>query len=162
MFEALRRDAAKSSTGWNAVNLRTQFTKIIKRAGLTPWPQLWHNLRASRQSELTESFPAHVVTAWLGNSERIAEKHYLQVLDAHFERAIQNAGNKAAQSASETVGNESQGPESENEKALVLQGNPLKQGLFDSDSWAILDSIPCRMSRGKRGKWIAALHGRCK
>ena len=45
------------------------------------------NLRATRQTELTEVFPAHVVSAWLGNSERIAAQHYLQVLDSHFEKA---------------------------------------------------------------------------
>ena len=69
------------------VNPRTRFEKIIKRAGVTPWPRLWHNLRASRQTELTETFPAHVVSAWLGNSERIAAEHYLQVLDSHFQKA---------------------------------------------------------------------------
>ena len=30
-------------------NLRTTFTKIIKRAGETPWPKLFHNLRASQR-----------------------------------------------------------------------------------------------------------------
>ena len=30
-------------------NLRTQLQKIIKRAGLKPWPKLFHNLRASRR-----------------------------------------------------------------------------------------------------------------
>jgi integrase len=83
VFDNLRRDAAKAATGWKAVNLRTHFTRIIKRAGLTPWPKLWHNLRASRQTELTETFPSHVVTAWLGNSERIAEKlHFRSVGDS--------------------------------------------------------------------------------
>lgn len=42
-------------------NRRTRFEKIIKRAGATPWPRLWHNLRASRQTELEERFPSHVV-----------------------------------------------------------------------------------------------------
>ena len=45
------------------------------------------NLRSSRQTELTEGFPAHIVSAWLGNSERIAAQHYLQVLDSHFKKA---------------------------------------------------------------------------
>ena len=36
----------------SAVNLRTQFCRIIRRAGFAPWPKLWHNLRASRESEL--------------------------------------------------------------------------------------------------------------
>ena len=33
-------------------NLRTTLTKIIKRADLQPWPKIWHNMRASRQTEL--------------------------------------------------------------------------------------------------------------
>ncbi len=70
-----------------SVNPGTRFEKIIKRSGVTTWPRLWHNLRSSRQTELTESFPAHVVNMWLGNSERIAEQHYLQVLESHFQKA---------------------------------------------------------------------------
>jgi|HubBroStandDraft_6_1064221.scaffolds.fasta_scaffold37911_3 integrase len=80
-------------------NLRTQLEKIIQRAGLTAWPKLWHNLRSSRQTELEETFPSHVVCAWLGNSPQVARRHYLRVTDDHFARAA--AGNavetKAAQ-----------------------------------------------------------------
>lgn len=49
-------------------NLRTTFLKIIKRAGLEPWPRLFHNLRATRETELAEPFPMHVVCEWIGNS----------------------------------------------------------------------------------------------
>jgi hypothetical protein len=45
---------------------------IIKRAGLKPWPKLWHNLRITRQTELAATFPIHVVCEWLGNSTLIA------------------------------------------------------------------------------------------
>ena len=69
------------------MTLRTRFEKNIKQACLTPWPRLWRNLRASRQTKLTEVFPAHVVSMWLGNSERIAEQHSLQILGSHFEKA---------------------------------------------------------------------------
>ena len=72
-------------------NLRTQLTKIIKRAGMEPWPKLWQNLRASRQTELEKEFPLHVVCAWIGNSERVARKHYLQITDDHFEEAVRGA-----------------------------------------------------------------------
>jgi integrase len=68
-------------------NLRTQLRRIVKRAGLEPWPKLFHNLRATRQTELSDVYPSHVVCAWLGNSPRIAHKHYLQVTDAHFDAA---------------------------------------------------------------------------
>lgn len=68
-------------------NLRTQFERIIQRAGLKPWPKLFQNLRSSRETELLEKFPIQSVTAWIGNSEAVAKKHYLQVTDAHFDRA---------------------------------------------------------------------------
>lgn len=68
-------------------NLRTTFLKIIQRAGEKPWPKLFHNLRASRQTELSQEFPLHVVCHWLGNSAPVAAKHYLTILDANYARA---------------------------------------------------------------------------
>jgi hypothetical protein len=62
--------------------------RIIKRAGLKPWGKPFQNLRSTRETELMETFPAHVVCGWIGNSEAIALKHYLQVTDDHFERAV--------------------------------------------------------------------------
>jgi integrase len=41
-------------------NLRTHFTRLIHKAGLRPWPKLWHNLRSSRQTELAERYPGKV------------------------------------------------------------------------------------------------------
>ncbi len=69
-------------------NLRTTFEKIVKRAGLIPWPKPFQNLRATRETELMETYPAHVVVSWIGHSETVAQKHYLQTTDAHFEKAI--------------------------------------------------------------------------
>ena len=69
-------------------NLRTQLQRIIRGAGLTPWPRLFHNLRSTRQTELAEQFPAHVVCSWIGNTERVADDFYLQTTDAHFAKAI--------------------------------------------------------------------------
>lgn len=65
-------------------NLRTQLHRIIRRAGLDSWPKLFQNLRATRETELAEVYPVHVVCAWIGNTERIAQKHYLQVTEDHF------------------------------------------------------------------------------
>jgi len=89
VLPSLQHEAAKRGD-WRAVNLRTRFEKIVKRAGVTQWPRLWHNLRASRQTELEERFPSHVVCAWLGNSEKIAREHYLQVREVDFAKAMQN------------------------------------------------------------------------
>ena len=85
-----------------AVNLRTQLTRIIRRAGLTPWPKLWQNLRSTRQTELAEAFPMHVVCRWIGNSQPVAAKHSLQVTDEHYNQAAtgtvdaEDAAQKAA------------------------------------------------------------------
>lgn len=77
-------------------NLRTQLIRILGRAGVPPWPKLFHNFRASRASELAADFPAHVAAAWLGYSTLIANKHYWQVTDDDFSKA-----NSAAQQAHE-------------------------------------------------------------
>jgi integrase len=69
------------------VNIRTQFRRIIQRAGLTVWPRLFHSLRGSRATELCEEYPQHVVCRWLGHSVTIAQQHYLSVTDDHFARA---------------------------------------------------------------------------
>jgi hypothetical protein len=88
-------------------NLRTQLQRIIRKSGLTAWPRLFHNLRATRQTELAEQFPAHVVCAWIGNTERVAQNHYLQVTDAHFAKAVaervrEKPGSGAAQNPAQS------------------------------------------------------------
>jgi integrase len=69
-------------------NLRKQMKRTILSAGSAPWPKIFHNLRASRQTELEERFPRKTVCEWMGNSETVADQHYLQVLDEHFDRAV--------------------------------------------------------------------------
>ncbi len=68
-------------------NLRTQLYRIISKAGLIPWPKLFQNLRSTRETELAEKYPLHVVCAWIGNSQPVAAKHYLQITDEHFQEA---------------------------------------------------------------------------
>ena len=82
------RKAADTPGGWRNINLRTQFQRVLKRAGLEPWPRLFHSLRASRETELVREHPIHVVTAWLGNTPQIAMKHYLMVTETDFAKAI--------------------------------------------------------------------------
>ena len=102
------REAANTASGWRNCNLRTQFERIVKRAGLEPWPRLFHALRASRETELAKEYPIHVVTAWLGNTPRIAMKHYLQVTDADFERAARTPTEGGAESGARSAQNAAQ------------------------------------------------------
>ncbi|MFM9960583.1 MAG: tyrosine-type recombinase/integrase [Planctomycetaceae bacterium] len=74
----------------SGINLRTHLLRIIAKAGLTAWPKLFQNLRSTRETELAKTYPLHVVTSWLGNSQLIAAKHYLRVTDDHFQKATQN------------------------------------------------------------------------
>ena len=62
-------------------------TKRILKAGLEAWTRPWQNLRAGRDTELADRLPEHVCTAWTGHSSTVANKHYRQVTNDHFERA---------------------------------------------------------------------------
>ncbi len=111
-------------------NLRTQFQRIIRRARVEPWERLFHNLRASRQTELADQFPLHVVTAWIGNSPDIAERHYLKTTDEHFAKAIACSNEKCAQNTTQQAAVSAQmepqtesAPSSEDEALLALAGS---------------------------------------
>jgi integrase len=75
----------RSITG--AINLRKGLNSIIKKAGLSPWPKLFQNLRASRETELCQEHPLHVVASWIGNTPTVAIGHYLQTIDPDWEKA---------------------------------------------------------------------------
>ena len=111
----------------NRTNLRTQFSRIITRAGLPIWPKIFHNLRASCETELVEVYPIHVVCSWLGNSSAIAQKHYLQVRDENFNHASgakcgATLGQNAVQSGQAATSTDKQLSDGETNKALTDQG----------------------------------------
>lgn len=90
----------------SSMNLRQQFERIIERAGLVPWPRLFQNLRASRETELFRQYDLTTVCRWIGNSPAVAARHYAMSVDlnADFERAADcgpapKAQQKAQQSA---------------------------------------------------------------
>ena len=99
-----------------SMNLRTTFQKIIAKAGVKPWPRLFHNMRASCATDWVERFPAHVVAGWCGHSPLIAAQHYLQTRDAHFDLATREVMIKTddqksgAESVSLVVQNAAQRP----------------------------------------------------
>lgn len=78
------------------VNVGTQLKRIIKRAGLEPWPRLWQNLRSTRETELAKIYPIQDVVAWMGNTKLVAMKHYLQQTQESFDRAVQSGAHSGA------------------------------------------------------------------
>jgi integrase len=115
------RARATGDDGWAGANMRTTFAKIVRRAGVEPWPRLWHSLRASCESDLAQSFPLATVTKWLGNTPSVALRHYVDPTEAAFDRALEwrptrgaksgaPEAQKAAQQADASNGDESQNP----------------------------------------------------
>ncbi len=109
-------------------NLRTQLLRIIERAGVKPWPRLFHNLRATRQTVLAARRPGHVVCEWLGNSLRTAGEHYLLTTDADFDAELvgptpqPTAARKAARHTAASSGDVKQPPEPDVRKPQQLPG----------------------------------------
>jgi hypothetical protein len=107
-----------ASTNW-----RTQFKRILRKAGVKPWPKLFQNLRSSCQTDLANRFPGHKVCEWMGNAEAVAAKHYLQITDDDYRQAatLQNG----AFSVASWTGLERTGeniPRELNAKRLVKSG----------------------------------------
>ncbi|MEN6576825.1 MAG: hypothetical protein ABFD90_10820 [Phycisphaerales bacterium] len=48
-------------------------------------------------------YPLYVVTYWIGNTARIAAKHYLQIPDEVYEKAAQKAAHEAQKQAQHTA-----------------------------------------------------------
>ncbi|MBI9017419.1 MAG: site-specific integrase [Phycisphaerae bacterium] len=86
-------------------NLRTQATRIIKKAGIEPWQKIFQNCRSSRETELLNIYPVHQVCSWLGNSPAVAMKHYAQITDNDYLKAAgiqqveKKSGHNSGQSA---------------------------------------------------------------
>jgi integrase len=90
-WEAAPEGAEYVITRWRTTetNLRSRLHDIITAAGLQPWPKAFVALRSTRATELREmGFPDHVVNSWIGHSQGVAMRHYLQVTDAHFDQAL--------------------------------------------------------------------------
>src|SRR5262249_33601075 len=100
-FERAEPGAVYVITRWrdSAQNLRTGLLRILRRAGVKAWPRLYQNLRSSRETELAERFPIHVVAEWLGNSPKTALAHYTQVTEEHFRKTLQNPVQQGAETA---------------------------------------------------------------
>ncbi len=115
------------------VNLRTRLKRIIKNAGLKPWPKLFQNLRSSRETELFKLTGGNIkaVCEWIGNSPEVAMQHYAQVTEADrkqaaelavlnsAEKVLKNGGTRGGQPMTETP--EIGSKESQEEKRRLIQ-----------------------------------------
>ena len=60
------RAAANTVMGWKNSNLRTELTRLLRRAGVSGWPQLFHSMRASTGIQAPARVPAArgLLLAW--------------------------------------------------------------------------------------------------
>jgi len=89
-FDAAEEGSEKIITLSRSNRHRT-FKEIIRRAGLTIWPGLFKTLRQSCETQLAMTCPQHAVSAWIGHSMKVSERHYLQLTDDVYDMATRSA-----------------------------------------------------------------------
>ena len=115
------------------------------KAGLEPWAKLFQNLRSTRETELAETYPIHVVCAWIGNTAAVAAKHYLQVTDADFDRASEGGAESGAPGGEKAAQNPAKPSSADSRHPPRNAQSPGKPRLM-SMRW------PTLAKRGKMGK----------
>jgi len=124
-------------------NLRTTMLRIIRKAGLKPWPKPFHNLRASCENDLMKLHAVHLVCSWIGHSALIAQKHYLKATSEDFHRAAgAESGAQAAQNQAQHTAAHRRTMGQENEKPLKNQG--LVPAVLGGASGCEVESSPSR------------------
>ena len=66
-------------------NVRGKSSVILRKAGVEQWERIWHNLRATRDTELSAVLPAHEVARLMGNSVKVSEEHYKMINPENFD-----------------------------------------------------------------------------
>jgi len=145
------------------INLRTHLTRIVKRAGLEPWPKLFQNLRSTRETELFKITGGNVkaVCQWIGNTPAVAMTHYAQVTESDIrEAAKMTILNEAESSVCKEVHNQvhnpvqttAEQPRTESHETLEpIAASPYDcesnlelagacETVQNSEKWAVLDS----------------------
>lgn len=131
------RSKAIGPRGWQNINLRQAFRRLCIKAGLKPIPEAFKAMRATRATELCESWPVKTVVSWMGHDVKVLLRHYAQVPQEHFERACGTtfSGEKKSGTESGTVmahfpaQQEDAGNRQEDEKVIV---NPEAGSFFAS------------------------------
>lgn len=128
-------------------NMRTTFGKILDRAGVPRFERPFVNLRSSRATELRRRFDTKVVALWLGHSESIAEKHYVQIRPEDFAAAVQpvvghQVGHRVGHNISETTQLGRTDKQATNENTRIFAGVCDRSSDCELDQWSQQDQKP--------------------
>lgn len=113
------------------MNVTKRMQACATRAEVLLWPDTWQSMRSTRQSELEKQrFQIKAVCNWLGNSPKVAEKHYLMAMQEEFDRAVSGpsiiGSVSAPQIVPQTVQDMSGNPALPDDTVLA---NPAKDGI---------------------------------
>ena len=87
-------DGAEIVVTLSTNNLRRNLHAIMDRAGINP-PVGFQVLRQSCETGWAQEYPQYAVSAWLGHSIRVSEKHYLTIPDDLLKRVVEGAPKSA-------------------------------------------------------------------
>uniref|UniRef100_A0A7C4QP52 Site-specific integrase n=1 Tax=Schlesneria paludicola TaxID=360056 RepID=A0A7C4QP52_9PLAN len=117
---------------WGSLNLRKRLMDYLAKAGIPPWPKLYHNLRGSAATDLAQRFPAHVCSEWLGHTAAIAEAHYLMTTEAHFQAALVDPDPSTQRTTRKTTRAVRAGSDFEAHREQGHQKTPCFQGVSEN------------------------------
>ncbi len=115
LLEKALKDAAHKKGA--IIDLKTNnryrtFKKILKRAQVEPWADLFQHLRrCCRTQFLNEGHPPHAVSRWMGHGQLVGDQHYTMLTDDIFDNATgvirgsdrENAGAGSASRAAKSA-----------------------------------------------------------
>ena len=105
-FDAAAEGEQRIVTLGRGGNIRRVVERIIGKAGVAPWDDLWQTLRRSCEKEWAMMFPQYAVSQWIGHSITVSGKHYANAVpDELFDRAAgpDDDADEAAQNAAQQV-----------------------------------------------------------
>ncbi|MFO0806617.1 MAG: hypothetical protein U0791_26225 [Gemmataceae bacterium] len=90
----------------------------------------------SYETDLMQDHPIHAVTEWIGNTPRVALRHYLQVLESDFAKAV----NGGAETGAVSNGQQQSGGDR-------IAANAGKQAVWSQPARSCL--FPSRLQNGR-------------
>jgi len=105
-------------------NLATHAKRLVKKAGVEPWPKLFTNLRGSCSDDLERRGVAEkAINAWIGNTAHLRRRHYHAVRPEDWAAVIGKAAQIPARSGAVSGHQEPSALRESREKTLEVLTN---------------------------------------
>lgn len=81
----------RNAIGLPANNIDRGMRLIVKRAGMRPWPKIFHTLRKNCETDWLQAHPVMAVCEWLGHDPAVASKHYHKIPQVTIARVTEQS-----------------------------------------------------------------------